>query len=83
MVGVLSGHHFLRQCKYLVRDINSNDGHSYNLCQSGIDLHHLPRISLFSAHDSFYVQASVDDHGHKTTTAEKPHSLPWTMELKL
>lgn len=50
---------------------------------SRIDLHHLPRISLFSAHDSFYVQASVDDHGHKTTTAEKPHSLPWTMELKL
>lgn len=48
-----------------------------------IDLHHLPRISLFSTHDSFYVHASVDGHDHKSTTAEKPHSLPWTTELKL
>lgn len=48
-----------------------------------VDLHHLPRISLFSTHDSFFVQASVDDHDHKSTTAENPHSLPWTTELKL
>ncbi|KAG0706911.1 hypothetical protein DFH29DRAFT_94101 [Suillus ampliporus] len=48
-----------------------------------IDLHHLPRISLVSIHDSFYVHASVDDHDYKSTTAEKPHSLPWTTELKL
>ncbi|KAG1747407.1 hypothetical protein EDB19DRAFT_1905560 [Suillus lakei] len=38
---------------------------------------------FFSIHDSFYVHASVDDHDHKSTTAEKAHSLPWTTELKL
>ncbi|KAG1730829.1 uncharacterized protein EDB91DRAFT_742847 [Suillus paluster] len=48
-----------------------------------IDLHHLPRISLGSIHDSFYVHASVDDHDHKSTTAEKAHSLPWKTQFKL
>ncbi|KAG2143061.1 hypothetical protein DEU56DRAFT_793290 [Suillus clintonianus] len=48
-----------------------------------VDLHHLPRIHLFSIYDSFYVHASVDGHDHMSTTAEKPHSLPWTTELKL
>lgn len=48
-----------------------------------IDLHHLPQIHLFSTYDSFYVNASVDDHDYTSTTAENPHSLPWTTELKL
>jgi hypothetical protein len=48
-----------------------------------IDLHHLPRIRLFSTYDSFYVHASVDEHDYKTTTAENSHSLPWTTELQL
>ncbi|KAG1843138.1 hypothetical protein DFJ58DRAFT_47250 [Suillus subalutaceus] len=51
--------------------------------QSDMDLHHLPRIHLFSTYDSFYINASVDDHDYMSTTAENLHSLPWTTELKL
>ncbi|KAG1805351.1 uncharacterized protein BJ212DRAFT_1486466 [Suillus subaureus] len=48
-----------------------------------IDLHHLPQIHLFSTYDSFYVNASVDDHDYTSTTAENLNSLPWVTELKL
>jgi len=51
---------------------------------SDIDLHHLPRIGLVSADDrKFFVRAFAGTRDHKSTTAKKLHSLPWTTQLDL